>query len=443
VKILFVLHNHPALQPGGTEVFAHGLFRALRDRHGAEGLFLAGVTDALRERKPGTLLQAAGAAADEMLVSLDRFDRFFLVQHDIHGLASLAPLVARLRPDLVHLHHPLLFGLDAIDMLRGAAPDAAFVATLHDYFAICPREGQLLTAEGRTCAGPSSDACHRCFPDRAPLDLSLRALAIGDAFRGVDRLVAPSRFLRDRFVAAGWDAERFAVLPNAVPAAAPAPLRALPPGGRHDRFAVFGNINRFKGTLVALGASARLSRDGVPHALALHGGTAWQSDAFLAEFAAALAAAPEAHHRGAYGASDLAARIADADWVVVPSIWWENAPLVILEAFRHGRPVICGGIGGMAEMVRDGIDGLHAPVGDPAGLAAVLRRAAEEPGLWDRLAAGIRPPPGMDDAARAHLDLYAAELRRKRGRAVPAPRPTASRRPPVANHARPRARLPR
>ena len=56
MRILFVLHNHPDLQAGGTEVFARGLFRALRDRHGAEGLFLAGVTDELRERKPGTLI---------------------------------------------------------------------------------------------------------------------------------------------------------------------------------------------------------------------------------------------------------------------------------------------------------------------------------------------------------------------------------------------------
>jgi glycosyltransferase involved in cell wall biosynthesis len=203
---------------------------------------------------------------------------------------------------------------------------------------------------------------------------------------------------------------------------------------------VFGNINRFKGTLVALGASARLSREGVPHSLALHGGTAWQSDAFLAEFAAALAAAPEALHRGAYDAVDAGARMAGADWVVVPSVWWENAPLVVLEAFRHGRPVVCGDAGGMAEMVRDGVDGLHAPVGDPAGLAAVLRRAAEEPGLWDRLAAGIRPPPDMDDAARAHLDLYAEELRRKRGRA--APHNSKTRRPPVGNRARPTAAAP-
>ena len=423
MRILFLAHNHPHLQPGGTETFAHGLFRALRDRHGAEGLFLAAVTDLLRERKPGTLLQAVGDAPDEMLVSLGTFDRFFLAQGDVYGLAEIAPLVARLRPDIVHLHHPLLFGLEGIDVVRRAVPrGTAMIATLHDYFALCAREGQLLTADGRLCHGPSPDACRRnCFPDRPAIDLTLRNLAIRDAFRAFDRLIAPSRFLRDRFVAAGWEAERITVLPNAVAAAEPAPHREAGPEGRRDRFAVFGNVNRFKGTLVALAASARLSREGVAHRLAVHGGTAYQSEEFMREFAAALAAAPDALHRGPYAAAELPARMRGADWVVVPSIWWENAPLVVLEAFRHRRPVICGDVGGMAELVRDGVDGLHAPVGDPASLAATMRRAAEEPGLWDRLVANIRPPPDHDDAARQHLALYqevCAQRRRPRGRTV-------------------------
>ncbi|NMJ43412.1 glycosyltransferase family 4 protein [Roseomonas sp. JC162] len=405
MRVLFLTHNHPALQPGGTEAFALGLFRALRDEHGADGLFLAGVTALLRERRPGTLLQAAGDRADEMLVSLDEFDRFYLSQGDVYGLAAIAPMIERLAPDVVHLHHPLLWGMEGIDMLRRAAPRAAMVATLHDYFCICPREGQLLTTDGRRCAGPAQDACRTCLPDRAPGDLALRDLGIRGAFTAFDALVSPSRFLRDRFVAAGWDADRFHILGNAVAAAAPAPHR-LPADGRRDRFAVFGNVNRFKGTLVALDASARLTRDGVSHGLAVHGGTAWQSDAFRAEFAAALTAAPDAAHHGAYAAGELAARIAAADWVVVPSIWWENAPLVILEAFRHRRPVICGNAGGMAELVCDGVDGLLAPIGDAAGLSAVLRNAIETPGLWQRLVEGIVAPPDFGAAAAQHLAFY-------------------------------------
>ena len=66
--------------------------------------------------------------------------------------------------------------------------------------------------------------------------------------------------------------------------------------------------------------------------------------------------------------------MADVEWVVVPSIWWENSPLVIQEAFAHGRPVICSDIGGMAEKVADGVSGLHFRVNDPVSLADTIRR---------------------------------------------------------------------
>jgi glycosyltransferase involved in cell wall biosynthesis len=117
-------------------------------------------------------------------------------------------------------------------------------------------------------------------------------------------------------------------------------------------------------------------------------------------------AQPHVVRLGAYRAADIAHLMADVDWVVVPSIWWENAPLVIQEAFRHCRPVIVTGIGGMAEAVRHGVDGLHVRAGDPTALANVMRRAAEEPGLWDEMVAGIRPPADIAQVADRHLELY-------------------------------------
>jgi len=79
---------------------------------------------------------------------------------------------------------------------------------------------------------------------------------------------------------------------------------------------------------------------------------------------------------GEYRHEDLPALMEKVDWVVVPSIWWENSPLVIQEAFMYGRPVICSDIGGMAEKVRDGVDGLHFRAGDPESLAEAIGRAA-------------------------------------------------------------------
>ena len=405
MRILHLCHNHPDLQPGGTEVLARSLFRELRDRHGLQGLFLAAVTGAHRERRPGTMLQTVGTAPDELLVWLGHFDRFFLSQPDTYGLATLAPLIEELAPQIVHIHHPLLFGVETIDLIRRLTPRARLIFTAHDFFPLCAREGQLLTTDGRLCHGPSLDACQRCFPDRPGADFIMRDLQMRDVLRDLDRILLPSAFAKGRFLAAGWPEALLTVMPNGIAEAAPAPHRPAP-DGRRDRFGFFGHINRFKGSLVLLEASRQLSQAGVGHQLMLNGGEAYQAEAFLEEFRAALAAAPAARHQGLYSADRLGALMAQVDWVVMPSIWWENAPLVILEAFRHQRPVICGNVGGMAEMVRDGVDGLHAPVNDPAGLAQVMRHAAEAEGLWDRLVAGIRPPPTIARIADQHLRLY-------------------------------------
>ncbi|MEA2788051.1 MAG: hypothetical protein QOG73_457, partial [Acetobacteraceae bacterium] len=88
------------------------------------------------------------------------------------------------------------------------------------------------------------------------------------------------------------------------------------------------------------------------------------------------------------------------------SVWWENAPLVIQEAFAHGRPVICSNVGGMAEAVGNGTDGLHFSRGDARSLAQTMQKAVETPGLWQRLRDGIQPVRTIQDAADDHFALY-------------------------------------
>lgn len=98
--------------------------------------------------------------------------------------------------------------------------------------------------------------------------------------------------------------------------------------------------------------------------------------------------------------------MAEIDWVIVPSIWWENSPVVIQEAFLHHRPVIASGIGGMAEKIRDEVDGLHFRTGSPESLADKLGRALQEEGLWDRLSAAAPSPSSLATFAQDHLTLY-------------------------------------
>lgn len=406
MRILFISHAHPDLQTGGTEIFSRDLFRALRAREGVSGTYLAGSWAGQRAVAPGTPFQAIGDAADELLIWTAGFDSFYLSQTDLHGVVpDFKALLRRLRPDIVHVHHTLHLGMEILPLIRRLLPAARVVMTLHDFYAICANDGQMHTTGGLPCARASIDGCRRCFPDRPATDFRLREIQVTGAFRAVDRFIAPSRFLRDRFVEWGISPDRIDVIRNGIPSLATAPLRPAS-DGRRDRFGFFGHINRFKGATVALEASARLSRAGVDHQLLLHGGSTHQTQDTMDRFNQALASAPDALYLGAYARAEQAALMADVDWVVVPSVWWENAPLVIQESFAHGRPVICANVGGMAEAVRDGIDGLHFTRGNPRSLEQAMRRAIEEPGLWQRLAAGITPPRAVEEAADEHLDLY-------------------------------------
>ena len=82
--------------------------------------------------------------------------------------------------------------------------------------------------------------------------------------------------------------------------------------------------------------------------------------------------------------------------------------MVIQEAFHYGRPVICTGLGGMGEKVRDGIDGLHFKPSDAADLALVMERAVTEDNLWQRLITGIKHPPSNAEIVDLHLSVFKA-----------------------------------
>ncbi|HEV7322565.1 MAG TPA: glycosyltransferase family 4 protein [Ensifer sp.] len=408
-RILVAAHNHPALHPGGTEIFAHDLFRAYQ-RAGHEVLFLGATNQTHRQVRPGTSFQAIGSAGDEVLLWSGHFDRFFMSQIDLYGVVpDLTELLQDFRPDVVHIHHLLLLGAEFPHIVRRTLPDCRIVMTLHDYYPLCHHDGLMVRTSGKElCHTSSPDRCHGCFKD-IPLDrFVLREQHLKALLRTVDRFVSPSQFLRQRYIDWGLNADEIDVIPNGLP------RRETP--NRKDRqendrpvFGYFGNLNPWKGTTVLLEAARQLIDEGLRFELRVHGAAPFQSDTFKDDIARLFKkTAPTVQQRGAYRREDIAELIAAVDCTIVPSIWWENAPLVIGEAQAQKKPVITSNIGGMAEMVQDGANGLTVAPNDPRALAAAMRRIAENPDLRRRLSASARKPDDIDTTARRYLAVIDA-----------------------------------
>jgi glycosyltransferase involved in cell wall biosynthesis len=411
-KVLYVSHNHPANRPGGLEVYAAELYRAVREAGEFEPIFVAkvGPPQSADTAHDGTRFSLAGTDPNEyyLYTQTDEFDRVLrtarskrLYTEDWRSFLHVH------EPDLVHFHHADYLGYDMLRETRNTLPHAAIVYTLHDFQPICHHDGQMVRTETYgLCFESSPRRCNQCFPRIPVQTFFLRERFIKSAFELVDMFIAPSEFLRRRYVDWGIPPERivaedygrFPVTPAADP----------PDAGRRNRIGFLGQLIRYKGVDVLLEAMKNLQRDGTQVQLLLSGANLDRQPVdFQGRVHQLLEETSDSvRFTGRYEQAELPALLSAVDWVVVPSIWWENSPLVIQEAMMHRRPVICSDIGGMAEKIRDGFNGLHFRVGDPYSLADAIRRAVSTPTLWDELRSRITDPHPMDEHVMIISDIY-------------------------------------
>jgi glycosyltransferase involved in cell wall biosynthesis len=425
LRVLYVAHNHPTLHPGGAEAYALELYEAMRARPEVEPVLLARIgSNVARQRvaHPGTPFSSVNGDPNQYFVftETEHFDFFTLTSRDKSLYSQhLTNFLLAQRPDVVHLQHTHFIGLDLLSQIRRVLPDAAIAYTLHEFLPICHRDGQMVrTFSSELCGEASPRRCHECFPEISEQSFFLRRRFVETQLGNVDRFLAPSAQLMDKYLRWGIEPERIEVeeygrLEPPVRAPDPADTR------RPANIGFFGQLSAFKGAKVMLEAMALLDDDVDAH-LWLHGANLeLQTEEFQEEFAALHSSIKDrVTFRGPYDHAELPKLMADLHWVVVPSIWWENSPLVIQEAFFHGRPVICSDVGGMAEKVKDGVDGIHFRAGDAFALARAFETATSNPKLWSSLRDGIREPYAMDAHVAHLLDMYGTLLSERRGVAV-------------------------
>jgi glycosyltransferase involved in cell wall biosynthesis len=285
---------------------------------------------------------------------------------------KIAALADEVKPDIAHFHniHGHLTTSIIGPLRRRGIP---IVWTLHDFRQVCPNTSFLSHGE----------ICERCLPDRfyevllhrckkGSLAASLVAMLtmyyerLSRAPWRIRHFLTPSRFLKEKLVAGGFDPERITPIPNFVD------LGSCGPGEEGGYFLYIGRLLFEKGLDTLIRAVTALGR-----------GELWivgegPVEGELRALAEGLGSG-RVHFKGYRSGDELKRILSGAQFVVLPSRWYENLPFSIMEAFACGKPVVASNVGGIPEMVEDGVNGFLFPVGDVEALAGRIGMMLDGP----------------------------------------------------------------
>ncbi len=314
------------------------------------------------------------------------------------------------RPDIFHLYGGYL--ISARPLLVAYELGIPSVVSLTEFWFLCRRFTMLRS--DRTLSSPPLDpaVCARCIGEERRAYRLLGQLApnvmqaywrlrsdrvqqskertsfLLDALEKASVIVSQSRFVGDIFVKAGFPRERihfcrqgqeFPHLEAEAPSKTPAHTL---------RVGYLGQVAWHKGVHVLVQAVRNISSANLT--LQIYGDLG-QEPAYVASLRHLVAGDPRIRLEGRIEHVGISQVYRELDVIVVPSLWYENSPNVIFEAFAHQTPVIAADLGGMAELVESGQNGLLFELGSATDLARQLRRLLDEPDLLAALRAGIGP----------------------------------------------------
>lgn len=370
----------------------------------------------------GAMLEAAGHevhrlsfANEDIRVSspLAAAGLFLTTNWSRSAARRLKAELAATQPDLVHFHN--VFPLISPAAFPAAARSgAAVVQTLHNYRLVCPnaslyRDGHVCEdCLGKRVAWPA--LLHACYRNsRAQTSAVVSMLALHRARKtwqkDVDLLIAPSQFLRDKLIQGGIPEDRIRVRPNLV--------EALPeaPEGTRDGFLFVGRLTANKGLETLM--KAWVGSDMPALRIAGSGDLASTVEEFARRH-------PSVEYLGALSRDQVLHQMQRSTALLFPSLWFENQPLTILEAFASGLPVIASRLGAMPELIREGQTGLLFAPDDGDDLAARVRWSVSHPQEIEEMSAQVRDVYQNEFSAQQSLNtlltLYEVALARAEDR---------------------------
>jgi len=281
---------------------------------------------------------------------------------------KISKLLDRFQPDIVHLQN--IHGhITPSVILEGRRRNLPVVWTLHDYKMVCPNTHFLIDGTNKICEACGNAQYYQAVLKRCKKGSVLAStMACVEAYahrimglRNLpDYFLTPSAFLRNKLIERGFSPSKVKHVPLFLPA------EMFDDVGQHDKgYLLFiAKLDPLKGIYPLLEACRQ-----APEVRLKIAGRA--DDIIAAKLPSLLP--PNAEYVGMKQGDDLRQLLLGARVVVLPSLWYENQPFSITEAFAAGKPVIASDLGGMTELVKDGELGLLVPPGDVKALVEAMR----------------------------------------------------------------------
>ena len=455
MRVLHAIHDFLPRHRAGSEIYAFELAREL-SRDSACFILAAEYDPAAAH---GTLRWRwhEGLTVVE-LVNNWQFDRFDETYSSERINAQLRHVLDATSPDVLHVHNLLNLSLDLPRIARERG--IPVVATLHDYTLVCPSGGQRVhVSESHVCETIDAERCARCFgespfsrqmraasvtrgtsgrillgagrmlhrfapslamsavqsidgPPVTPSDIRRRLAYARHVFEAVDLFVAPSASLAHEFVELGIANERIDVSDYGFRP----PSNGATAGPRVDgplRVGFVGTLVWHKGAHVLLEAVRGLRGE---FEVVIHGDTNVFPD-YVATLRKSAVGVPITF-AGGFDSGRIEDVYRTFDVLVVSSLWPENSPLVIHEAFMRGVPVIGARVGGIPELVHDGINGLLYDPFSAESLRSSLQRLVDDRRFVLSLSRQVPDVKTIQDDALEWRERYRAVCSRAASRPV-------------------------
>ena len=447
MRILLAVHQFLPTYAAGTELVTYNV---------AKGLMARGHIVEVIAGNPGTAEQSDESRITNDVVESIPVQRFHHASVPMGGQSNIiraeyssvfarhmfSATLKRFNPDLVHIFHLSRLTTSIIDACIESGIPICY--TITDFWPIC-MTSQLRLPDQSICPGPSANSAnclrHVLHASGAPQANSpvlrlpnfildrivwlvrkrllmkksregemVRALAdrIGhnmDRLNQINRILALTRTMESILVRHGVDSQRITVLPHGIDSSSI--LRTTGRGQCTNlRIGFIGQIYEHKGVHVLIEAVRRLPISA--RVTVQIYGNLQDFPEYVAKLKEIAGNDSRVFFEGTFSNQDVGDAIGKLDVLVVPSLWYENTPLVIYEAMAAGCPVVCSRFGGMAEMVRENVDGLMFEKGNAGELAARLALLAEDRELLQRLAGNTRPPKSISTYVDELLVIYSS-----------------------------------